>query len=127
MKALVFSLLATALLLCAAESNVAGKWSGPYSITLPDGTANDGTGLAILTQDGGQIAGTIGPDEDNQWKVEKGAIAGGKVTCEGTNPSDGNLYKFTLVLDGDHLKGPFTVVTPDGQTWTAKLDFARVK
>jgi hypothetical protein len=127
MKALVFSLLATALVLCAAEPNAAGKWSGPYSITLPDGTNDDGAGLAILKQDGGQVTGTIGPDEDNQWKVEKGAIAGNKVTGEATNPSDGNVFKFTLVLAGDRLKGPFTVVTPDGQTWAGKLDLTRAK
>jgi hypothetical protein len=31
------------------------------------------------------------------------------------------------VLEGDHLKGPVTVVTDEGQTLNAKVDFTRVK
>ncbi len=37
------------------------------------------------------------------------------------------LYKCDLVLEGDRLKGPVTIVTADGQTVAAKVDFSRLK
>ncbi|HEY1218109.1 MAG: hypothetical protein ABSE42_05815 [Bryobacteraceae bacterium] len=127
MKLFVFFLLAGALVLSAAEVNVSGKWSGPINVTQPDGTNQEGTAFAIVKQAGAQITGTAGPDEETQWPIIKGAISGNKVTLEVKDSGDGTIYKCDLVLEGDHLKGPVTIVTPDGQTVAAKLDLSRVK
>src|ERR1035438_10554808 len=82
MKLFVFFLLAVALVLSAADVNVTGKWSGSVNVTQPDGTNEEGTTFAILKQDGGTVTGTAGPDEATQWTIEKGAIAGNKVTLQ---------------------------------------------
>jgi hypothetical protein len=96
-------------------------------MTQPDGTNQEGTTFAIVKQAGGQITGTAGPDEETQWPIIKGAITGNKVTLEVKEPDGATTYKCDLVLEGDHLKGPVTIVTPDGQTVAAKLDLSRVK
>jgi hypothetical protein len=127
MKALVFLLLAAALALSAADVNVSGKWSGSFSITRPDGTNDDGTAYAVLKQDGGQLTGTAGPDEDHQWTLDKGTVTGNKVAFEVKSAEDGTIFKCDLVLDGDHLKGPISATAPDGQVLAAKVDFSRVK
>ena len=127
MKTLVLVLIATALVLSAADANVAGKWSGSFSRTQPDGTSQSDTAIANLQQEGGRITGTAGPDEENSWPVEKGTIAADKVTFQVTDPRSGNLFKCALTLAGDRLKGPMTVVMPDGPTFTVTLDLTRVK
>jgi hypothetical protein len=120
-------LLAASLVLSAADVNVSGKWSGSFSLTKPDGTNDDGSAFTILKQDGGQITGTAGPDEEHQWTIEKGAISGNNVTLEVKDSDRATIFKLSLVLEGDHLKGPVTVVTDEGQTLNAKVDFTRVK
>jgi hypothetical protein len=127
MRVFVFFLLAAALVLSAADRNVGGKWSGSFSLTRPDGTNDDGTAYAVLKQEGGQVTGTAGPDEEHQWTIEKGAITGNKVTFEVKSTEDGTIFKCNLVLEGDHLKGPITALAPDGQAMAAKVDFSRVK
>jgi hypothetical protein len=127
MKVFVLFLLAVALVLSAADVNVSGKWSGSANVTQPDGTNQEGTTFAILKQDGGQVTGTAGPDEATQWTIEKGAITGNKVTLEVRDADGATVYKCNLVIEGDHLKGPFTIVTADGQTVAGKLDLSRVK
>ena len=127
MKLFVMLFLAAALLLSAADSNVTGKWSGSFSLTRPDGTSDDGTAYAVLKQEGAQVSGTAGPDEEHQWTLEKGAVSGNKVTFEVKSTEDGTLFKCALTLEGDHLKGPVTAVAPDGQSMSAKVDFTRVK
>jgi len=127
MRLFVFLLLAAALVLSAADANLTGKWSGSFTITRPDGTNDDGTAFAVLKQDGAQLTGTAGPDEDHQWTLEKGAIDGNKVTFEVKSAEDGTIFKCDLVLEGDHLKGPVSAVSPDGQALSAKVDFTRVK
>jgi len=127
MKVFVFFLLAAALVLFAADGNVSGKWSGSFTMTRPDGTSEDGTAFAVLKQEGGQITGTAGPDQEHQWTIEKGAIAGNKATFEVKSTEDGTVFKCNLVLEGDHLKGPISAIAPDGQKMDAKVDFSRVK
>ena len=127
MRIFVLFLVAAALVLSAADVNVSGKWSGTFSLTKPDGTNDDGTAFAVFKQEGGQISGTAGPDEEHQWTIQKGAISGNNVTFEVKSDEDGTIFKCNLVVDGDHLKGPVTAFAPDGQTMSAKADFSRVK
>jgi len=107
-----------ALLLAAADAS--GKWSGSFS----DGSG-DGSAYLILKQNGTQLTGTAGPDEERQWPIAKGTVTGTKLTGEVQNPN-GTVYKFTLNLEGDKLKGDVEV-SRDGQVQTGKLEVSRVK
>jgi len=127
MKALVFLLAVLALVLSAADTNISGKWSGSFSITRSDGTNDDGTAFAVLKQEGGQLTGTAGPDEEHQWAITKGSVSGNKVTFAVKSTEDGTVFQCTLVLEGDHIKGPVAATNADGQTLAAKVDFSRVK
>ena len=106
-----------------ADVNVAGKWSG--SFVMNDGeNSHDSTAVLNLKQDGNDITGTAGPNEDEQWPVKNGKIEGGKIHLE--VQSNGPLIKFDLVLEGDHLKGD-AHAEHEGRNLTAKLDATRAK
>jgi hypothetical protein len=126
-KALIFFFLAITLALSAADVDVSGKWSGSFILTRPDGTNDDGTAFIILKQESGKVMGTAGPDEEHQWKIDAGAVSGNKVTFEVTSAQDGTRFKCDLVVEGDHIKGPVTVASADGQTASAKVDLSRLK
>jgi hypothetical protein len=117
-------LLACMLLLAglAAADDVSGKWSGTFT---PDGRDASNAYL-VLKQNGGELTGTAGPDENQQWTISKGKVEGNIITAEVPSP-DGPVYKLSMVLEGDHLKGDVTASNPDGGNMTGKIDLTRVK
>jgi hypothetical protein len=81
-----------------------GTWEGEFKMQRSDGTEGDPRPVAFnLTQEGKELTGTAGPP-DRQWKVEKGAVNGGKATFEVQQP-DGPLFKFTLTIVKGRLQG----------------------
>jgi len=122
MKRVLCILLAAALAAVAA-ADASGKWSGGFSTENGGG----GTAFAVLKLSGASLSGTAGPNQDEQWPIQDGKIAGNKVSLVVKSPSDGASYKCDLVLDADHLKGEMTITRTDGQTQTAKMDLTRVK
>lgn len=122
MKLLACFLLAVAIAIPALAADVTGKWSG--SFTDPGGDTQ--SAYIVLKQTGTAITGSGGPDENQQWPIEKGKFEGNKLTGE-VRADNGGVYRIALVLDGDHLKGDVTIISPDGQTFTGKMDVARVK
>lgn len=117
-------LLACILLLAgiALAGDVSGKWSGTFT---PEGRDASNAYL-VLKQNGSDLAGTAGPDENQQWTITKGKVEGSKVTAEVASP-DGPVYKLSMVLEGEHLKGDVTATSPDGDSMTGKIDLTRVK
>lgn len=113
--------LILALALTAAAADVTGKWSGSF---VSDG-GDSGSAYLILTQSGSALTGSGGPDANEQWPGLKGEVSGNKVTLEVKSVSDGTVYKCTLVLDGDHLKGDVVFTPAGGQPGKAKLDLTR--
>jgi hypothetical protein len=120
-KLLAFLLLVSAISL-SADVDLTGKWSGTFEATGGDGQT--GTALLTLKQTGTEITGSVGPNEDQQFSIQKGKIEGDKVTLEVAN--EGRTMHFALVLAGDHLKGE-AKMEAEGQTRSAKIDVTRSK
>ena len=122
MKIAVCGLLVIALALVAfADTNVSGKWSGTFTPESGDG----GSAYLVLKQTGAEITGTAGPDESQQWPITSGKMQNNKLTADVQSP-DGDTYKVSLVLEGDHLKGDVEV-HHGADKMMAKLDVTRVK
>ena len=123
MKTILLCLfLCVALPFLAAAADVSGKWSGSFTPENGDG----GSAYLILKQSGATITGSGGPDANDQWPGLHGAIDGNKVSFEVKSTDDGTVYKCTLVLSGDHLKGDVVFTTADGTSGKGTLDLTRV-
>ena len=118
---LVLAVLAVAAV--AADVDVSGKWSGTFNMTGPDGD-KEGTALLILKQSGTDITGTVGPNEDEQFTIQKGTIEGNKITLEADH--GGHTMKIDLVLADDRITGEARM-DAEGQTLKAKIDVSRAK
>lgn len=125
MKAFACILMLLGLALSAAAADITGSWSGSFNITRPDGETKESEALLMLKQNGTEITGSVGPNENERFPIAKGKIEGDKITLESAE-GDGPSIKFELVLEGDHIKGNASA-SRDGQTMTAKLDLTRVK
>jgi len=124
-------LLALALMLAAlgpslaaqATASFTGKWEGTFVRQRPDGT-EDSNGIVFnLTQKGKVLTGTAGPGEQ-QWTVEKGAVADGKATFEVQQPN-GPLFKFTLSIVKGRLQGEMAGERDGVVRGRAKVDAAK--
>ena len=100
-----------------------GKWEGTFTRQRPDGTENTQPVVFDLTQKGKALAGTAGPP-DQQWKIEKGAVADGKATFEVQQP-DGPLFKFTLTIVKERLQGDMVAERDGVVRGQAKVDAAK--
>ena|SRR6266567_1752707 len=118
-------LLASALVLSAADVNVTGKWSGSFDLSGPDGQTKASTALLNLTQKGTAISGSMGPSEDQQFTITKGTIESEKITLE-VDDGSGHQIHVALMVAGDHLKGD-AHMEAEGQSRTAKVDVTRSK
>src|SRR6266699_2622761 len=110
-----------AALATAAAADVTGTWSG--SLTGgPDG--HDGSVTLVLKQSGTEITGTAGPSADHQMPIQKGTIEGDKIALE--VPVGEGLFKFALVVEGEHIKGDVDGSMGD-QKIQGKVDVTRAK
>ena len=71
------------------------------------------------------LTGTIGPEPARQWKVEKGAVDGDKVTFQVQQP-EGPLRSFTLTHAKGRLQG-MQKVEAQGQSFDVTVDAERAK
>ena len=109
----------------AQTTNLTGKWTGTFTRTAPDGRTQSIPFMFDLTQKGKVLTGTVGPSADRQWAIEKGAVAGTKVTFRVQQP-DGPMRTFTLTLVKGRLQGEM-LAELNGQSFTAKVDAGRAK
>jgi hypothetical protein len=107
-----------------ADANVTGNWTGTFSPIDEQGVAHEGPALLKLKQTGTEIAGSVGPSEEEQHTITKGKIEGNKVTLEVSE--EGHQLVIRLVLAEDSLKGDVDA-SHDGQQMKAKLDVKRAK
>lgn len=125
MKALSCLLMLAAFAgLAIADTNVTGKWSGSFNITASNGEMKESTALLVLKQNGSEITGTVGPNEEEQFAIQKGRIEGDKITLEADH--EGQTIKFDLVLAADRITGEANM-SREGETSKAKLDVTRAK
>lgn len=125
MKSLLCVLvLAVFALTAAADTDITGKWSGSFTLTGPNGEAKDDTAYLVLKQNGSEITGTVGPNENDQVPIGKGKIDGDKITLEANHEE--HIIKIALVVAADRMTGEATM-SGEGQNATAKIDVTRVK
>ncbi len=123
MKVLVCALLMVLVCLTAVAADASGKWSGSFTTESGEG----GGAFVVLKQSGSAITGTAGPDESQQWEIQKGKIEGSRISIEVKHPESGAVYKVEVTLAGDNLKGDLTATMPDGTAMKGKIELARVK
>ena len=107
-------------------TNLTGKWTGTMTRTAPDGRTQTIAFLFDLTQKGKVLTGTVGPNAERQWPIEKGGtVDGDKVKFQVQQP-DGPLRTFTLALVKDRLQGEM-LAEFQGQSFTTKVDAGRAE
>jgi hypothetical protein len=121
MKIFVCTLILALLAIAAPAADVSGKWSGTFT---PEGQ-DAGNAYLVLKQSGTTLSGSAGPDENQQWPISSGKVEGNKLSGQVTSP-DGAIYKLTLTLDGEHIKGNVEA-NAGGQSIKGVLDVTRVK
>ena len=125
MKIFLYLIAICALALAVpADTDVSGKWTGTLTNTGGDNPGESSPALLILKQAGGELTGTAGPDEGQQFPVKKGTVSGSKVTFEIEH--ENQTIKVELVLAGEKMTGDITM-SRDGQNRTGKLELARAK
>ncbi len=122
MKTILRLFLSIALAGAAMAADSSGKWTGSFVTENGD----NGTAYLILKQTGNTLTGSGGPDENEQWPGLQGTVDGNKITFQVKSAADGTVYKCSLVLDGDRLKGDVQFTAADGHSANAKLDLSRV-
>jgi hypothetical protein len=121
---LCFLVLAALAGVAIADVDVTGKWSGSFNATNPSGEIKESTAFLVLKQTGTTITGTAGPNEDEQFTIQKGKIDGDKITLEVDH--EGNTMAFSLVLTAGRITGE-AQMSREGQTMKAKIDVSRAK
>lgn len=109
----------------SSSTSLTGKWTGTMTRTAPDGGTQSLNFLFDLTQKDKVLTGTVGPNAERQWPIQKGAVDGTKVTFQVQQP-DGPLRTFTLTRAKDRLEGEM-LAEMNGQSFTAKVDAGRAK
>uniref|UniRef100_Q024A0 Lipocalin-like domain-containing protein n=1 Tax=Solibacter usitatus (strain Ellin6076) TaxID=234267 RepID=Q024A0_SOLUE len=121
---LLFVTMAALAGVALADTDVTGKWSGSFNATNPNGETKESTAVLVLKQNGAAITGTVGPNEDEQFPIQKGKIEGDKISI--VADQDGHTMTFTLVLAAERITGE-AQMSRDGQTMKAKIDVTRAK
>ena len=124
MKTLLGILLLSAVALTAAGTNITGKWTGTLTLIEADGGTRDDSAFMILKQNGTEITGSVGPNEERQFPITKGTIDGDRITMEADH--EGQILKFALVLKDDRITGDASM-SHDGETGKGKINVTRVK
>lgn len=108
-----------------AQTSLTGKWDGTMTRTAPDGRTQSIDFMFDVTQKGKVLTGTVGPNAERQWPIEKGVVNGTKVTFQVQQP-EGPLRTFTLTLVDERLKGTM-LAEMNGQSFEATVDAGRRK
>lgn len=107
-------------------TDLTGKWTGTLTRTAADGQTQSINVMFDLTQKGKVLTGTVGPNAERQWTIEKGGtVDAGKVSFKVQQP-EGPMRTFTLNLVKDRLQGEMKAELNE-QSFTAKVDVGRDK
>jgi len=69
-----------------------GRAASP--ITGPDGSSKESTAFLKLKQNGTEITGSVGPNEDEQHPIQKGKVDGNKIVLETQDVNNNRVIKF---------------------------------
>ena len=97
-------------MLAVAAANVGGTWSGMMEQKADNGRTGRMSMLVQLKQDGDQLSGTAGPNENNQAPIQGAKLDGThlafSVTLLPPPGSDaGPTWRFDLTVSGDRMQG----------------------
>ena len=114
----LFVLLTSSLYLAAADAS--GKWAGTM---VANGEDQSRPVFLILKQDGQKLTGTGGPNEGQQFPMEKGRVEGDRLVFE--VPAGAGVHHFDLKLSGDQASGEMRYTRPESEARTAKVTLKR--
>ena len=107
-----------------AQQNVSGRWQGSFDIPGPNGAVQQhDSAFLILQQNGTQVTGGAGRNEQMQTPLSDGLFQSGTLTF--AIAVRGTTVRFNLMLEGDHLRGTATGLPPDPAVKVA-VDVARL-
>ncbi len=107
-----------------AQQNVSGRWQGSFDIPGPnDAVQQHDSAFLILQQNGTQVTGGAGRNEQMQTPLSDGLFQSGTLTF--AIAVRGTTVRFDLMLEGDHLRGTATGLPPD-PTVKVAVDVARL-
>lgn len=130
----LLSILLLAVAVLAAGSglvmgaDISGKWAGSVEFKTPDGDTDSGGAYAVLKQNGQEVTGTAGPEEEQQFAIENGKLEGKKLTFQLSLPGDAGsrVFKLSLTLaSDDQMEGDIEGLTNNGAKLTGKLKLTR--
>ena len=105
-------------------ADLTGKWTGTFTRTAPDGQTQTINFMFELVQKGKVLTGTVGPNAERQWPIEKGGTLEGDKISFWVQQPDGPKRTFTLKLVKGRLEGEM-LAEMNGQSFTAKVDAGR--
>lgn len=105
-------------------TNLTGKWTGTMTRTAPDGQSQTINFQFDLTQKGNVLTGTVGPNAERQWPIEKGGTVDGTKVKFRVQQPDGPMRTFTLALVKGRLQGEM-LAELNGNSFTTKVDAGR--
>jgi hypothetical protein len=105
----------------AMAGDLTGKWSGAFRA---DGSDHDVPQLFILKQEGNKLTGSAGPDQSEQYPLERGKVEGDRIRFEITTGE----WKFTydLKIIGAEMTGNLALKGINDRT-TAKVSLRKMK
>ena len=125
-KSLVFTaLLLSAFLSAVALStpNVTGRWSGTLQM---DGENEAKPAYSILKQEGNNLSGSVGPNENEQDSFKDGKVDEDKLTFDvPQGPSGEGSIHMEMQVNGDQMTGRATWSGP-GIGGSGKISLKRV-
>ena len=92
--------------------------------TAPDGQSQTINFQFDLTQKGNVLTGTVGPNAERQWPIEKGGTVDGTKVKFRVQQPDGPMRTFTLALVKGRLQGEM-LAELNGNSFTTKVDAGR--
>ena len=108
----LFSLvLVCAAIAVHAQENVSGRWQGSFDIPGPNGSVQHDSAFFILQQNGTQVTGSAGRNEEMQTPLSNGLFRDGTLIF--AIDVRGTTVRFNLMLKSDHLRGTATGLPPD--------------
>lgn len=119
MKRLV--LVTLLLTISAMAADVSGKWSGRFKV---DGGDHDVPQLFILKQDGNKLTGSGGPNDNEQYPIENGAIDGDHVKFEVTTGEW--KFSYNLKVANASMIGELELKSVNDRR-TAKVTLSKVR
>lgn len=120
-KAFLGVLITVLFTLNLEAANTTGRWSGQFRV---EGGDHDIPQLVLIKQEGNKITGSGGPNESEQYPIEKGSIDGDHVQFELTTGDW--KFAYDLKIDDTKMMGKITLNSLN-ESRSAKVSLTKVQ